>query len=284
MAFEPKRILLASDFKGPSDAAETDAVLLARTFDAEVKVVHVQPFSWESSPGLTGLGTASLRACAQRLRESKVRVQDPELLHGSPAETFIRAAETAAMDVIVIGATARSSVVGATAETVARFARQPVWIARARTNGRIERILCGVDGSLASEHAARDASLLARALSAELVFVHVVDTSDLDGLASTHAEELERIRRSKQSEVAGIERFLDALGSPSGVSTRRFLGGKPADVVRRMAHEESFDLVVMGRVGAGGLRRVLLGSTAERLLRKLPCGFLLTSPAPFGGA
>jgi nucleotide-binding universal stress UspA family protein len=39
----------------------------------------------------------------------------------------------------------------------------------------------------------------------------------------------------------------------------------------------------MGRVGAGGLRKVLLGMTAERLLRKLPCGLLLTSPLPPGG-
>lgn len=283
MTFCPKRILLASDFTEASHAAEVDAVVLARTFDAEVKLVHVQPFSWEKSADLAARGKAGLRARTERLRDSKVRVLDPELLHGSAAETLIRAAEATDFDLIVIGAGSRSSVVGATAETVGRFAEQPVWIARPRTKARIERILCGVDGSPASEHAARDATMLASSLSAQLMFAHVVDTTDSDILASAQPEEQLRILRLKQATMASVGRFLDDLSPLRLAATRRYESGQPADVLRRIAHEESFDLLVMGRVGAGGLRRVLLGSTAERLLRRLQCGLFLTSPTP-GGA
>jgi nucleotide-binding universal stress UspA family protein len=284
MAFHPKRIMLASDFREGARAAEIDSALIAGLFGAEVQVVHAQPFVWQSSKTVTWLGTTALKSAAERLKSTGTRVVDGDLLYGSPAECILHAADAAAMDLIVIGAGQRPNRTGLTAETVARFARQAVWISRRRADVPIERILCGVDGSRASEEAARDAVSLATTLSAKLVFAHVLERFEAG--ETTHSDpSLEPpLGEWERASVERVDRMLDGLGTLHVPTARKKLVGRAGDVLRQLAIAASIDLVIVGRVGAGGLRRVLLGGTAERLLRELPCGLLLASPAPVGNA
>jgi universal stress protein A len=47
--------------------------------------------------------------------------------------------------------------------------------------------------------------------------------------------------------------------------------GKPAEEILRVAREQGVDLIVMGTHGRTGLRHVLLGSVAEKIVRAAPC-------------
>ena len=47
--------------------------------------------------------------------------------------------------------------------------------------------------------------------------------------------------------------------------------GRPAAEILRVAHEEAVDLIVMGTHGRTGLRHVLLGSVAEKIVRSATC-------------
>ncbi len=51
--------------------------------------------------------------------------------------------------------------------------------------------------------------------------------------------------------------------------------GRPAELMRTLTAEHGLDLVVFGRTGVSGLDRVLLGSTAGRLVRSAPCPALV---------
>jgi nucleotide-binding universal stress UspA family protein len=55
----------------------------------------------------------------------------------------------------------------------------------------------------------------------------------------------------------------------------RVLPGLPAAEVARLALEGSFDLVVVATHGRRGVKRVLLGSVAERIVRDAPCTVLV---------
>jgi nucleotide-binding universal stress UspA family protein len=58
--------------------------------------------------------------------------------------------------------------------------------------------------------------------------------------------------------------------------------GRPADSITDYAQAERFDLIVMGTHGRTGLSHALLGSVAERVVRKAPCPVLTvreTAPA-----
>ena len=53
--------------------------------------------------------------------------------------------------------------------------------------------------------------------------------------------------------------------------------GHPSDVVVSCAREESVDLIVMGTHGRTGLSHLILGSVAQKVLRRAPCP-VLTCP------
>lgn len=57
--------------------------------------------------------------------------------------------------------------------------------------------------------------------------------------------------------------------------------GTPQDLLPVLAEKRAADLVVLGAVSRSGLKRIFVGSTAERVLDKLPCDLLIVKPASF---
>ena len=57
--------------------------------------------------------------------------------------------------------------------------------------------------------------------------------------------------------------------------------GEPDAVILDFVVGEGIDLVVMGTVARGGIAGLLIGNTAERILRKLPCSVLAVKPDGF---
>ena len=57
--------------------------------------------------------------------------------------------------------------------------------------------------------------------------------------------------------------------------------GTPQDLLPVLAEKRAADLVVLGAVSRSGLKRIFVGSTAERVLDQLPCDLLILKPAGF---
>jgi nucleotide-binding universal stress UspA family protein len=70
----------------------------------------------------------------------------------------------------------------------------------------------------------------------------------------------------------------EKLGQDVEVKTR-LLEGVPFQELIRFAAENDVDLIVMSTHGHTGLKHVLLGSTAERVVRKAPCPVLTIKPS-----
>jgi nucleotide-binding universal stress UspA family protein len=282
VALRPNRILLATDFAEAANAAEPDAALLAALFDAEIALVHAQPFAYRESPAsafLTNHAKDALDHKAAALRALGSRVGPTRVVWGSAAEAVLEAADSMDAGLIVVGASNQlewsHSPSGPTAESVARFSTRPVFVARPHPHQRFQRILCGVDGSEASALAAQDALELAHRAQATLVLVHALEPSI--SKPETEADRTALEHWAGES-TARVDRMLDELGPELARVERRHISGRAADVLRAQASESRSDVLVLGRVGTSALRRVLLGATAERLLRSLPCALLLTSP------
>jgi universal stress protein E len=60
---------------------------------------------------------------------------------------------------------------------------------------------------------------------------------------------------------------------------RHLIGGHPADAIKQAVADTGADIVVMGSLCRSGLRRLLIGNTADKLLYRLPCDLLLVKPA-----
>jgi len=61
----------------------------------------------------------------------------------------------------------------------------------------------------------------------------------------------------------------------------RLIEGRAVESLRRAAVEHNADFIVMGAIARRGLSRLFIGSTAERVLDKLPCDLVIVKPANF---
>lgn len=138
-----------------------------------------------------------------------------------------------------------------------------------------ETILCPIDFSEISLAALRLARSIRNLVDARLILVYVVEPivapSDFTfgPMTSGDVEDrlVERSRQSLAEIVSGLDVPSDKLGS-------RVEHGRASQEIVRVASEEKADLIVMGTHGYTGMAHVLLGSTAERVLRKAPCPVL----------
>jgi len=127
-----------------------------------------------------------------------------------------------------------------------------------------DSVLVPTDGSAESAKAAETALDLAEELGAA---VHAVSVVDAETVASTTytsgAKNEERMHEAAEENAAGVadrgrERGLEAVGV---VET-----GIPAEKIVEYA-DENADVIVMGTHGRSGVRRVLLGSVTDRVVR-----------------
>ncbi len=88
-------------------------------------------------------------------------------------------------------------------------------------------------------------------------------------------------RRRAGEDLAGLADAFRGRLSPEHVALRR---GQPQDVIPEFAVAEGVDLVVMGTVARSGIAGLLIGNTAERVLRKLRCSVLAIKPDGFVAA
>jgi len=119
----------------------------------------------------------------------------------------------------------------------------------------------------------------AQALGGQLHAVHACVAapamlSALGAAAAANALAAERARSS-----SGFERLLRGNDIPPGRG--HLLGGDPCEAVAATARRLRSDLVVMGAMSRSGLKRMLIGNTAERLLDRLPSDLLIVKPAEF---
>ncbi|WP_394844204.1 universal stress protein [Pendulispora brunnea] len=132
-----------------------------------------------------------------------------------------------------------------------------------------QRILMATDLDEASEAAAHRAISLARHLKAELAFVHVfappatIYSAYPDFTAVLPVEEL------KTAAQRALDAWLTRIEAPS--QAKRLLHpGEPAPTILDAAEAYVADLIVVGTHGRRGVSRVLIGSTAEKLVRLSP--------------
>ncbi|HEX7124704.1 MAG TPA: universal stress protein [Thermodesulfobacteriota bacterium] len=134
-------------------------------------------------------------------------------------------------------------------------------------------VLHATDFSTGADAARREAMRMARLLGADLLIVHVVE--DIVVGPEVPVADLDRVY---EAQIAWAERELAARaaeGRAAGIETRtRVLRGSTPDAIVRAAEAEGASLVVVGTHGRGGVRRLLLGSVAERIVRTSPCPVL----------
>jgi len=140
----------------------------------------------------------------------------------------------------------------------------------------IKNIMCPVDFSDSSNHALRYAVALAETHGANLCLLHVVQPPmiALPGdpmIPETSSEALEEITEASQQRLDGLAKTI-CQSLPQ--VTAQIATGAPFLEIITSARIQDIDLIVIGTHGRTGLAHVLIGSVAERVVRKAPCPVL----------
>jgi len=151
---------------------------------------------------------------------------------------------------------------------------------------RFRKILVPIDFSPCSEEAFRVALTLARTFQAELLPLHVVDTSALAtfnqlGLLAVPSDAQGQKRRLRHHARLNVRRLLEVEAAKGVTAKRIIVEGGPFVEIAKTARIEKVDLVVMGSYGgrSGNVDKIFFGSTAEKVVRTAGCP-VLTVPLP----
>jgi nucleotide-binding universal stress UspA family protein len=273
MSIFPTKILLATDGSQGAELAATTAVDLAKTTGSELHVVTVFP-----GPGYVHpYYETHFPEAAERLRR-EARKERQEILDerverireagGSVAQTHIREGQTSAEIVtlaeeleaglIAIGSRGlggvRRALMGNVSDSVVRHAHCPVMVVRAEPVVFPTKLLVATDRSREAQLAATTAAHLAESTNSELHVVHVGFEQYRDEAQQELDTEVGMIRESGAQDIQAHLKF-----------------GIPDTTIIDLAEELGAGLIVMGSRGLGGVRRALLGSISDSVVRHAHC-------------
>lgn len=136
----------------------------------------------------------------------------------------------------------------------------------------VQSILVAFDGSTPAERAIETA--VTSFVDPEVTVIHVLDPGELVGYAGmegTAMTDVEYIQAQREEESDRFLASAEEIAAEFGVEVETVRDvGDIANTVVRYAEEEDMDHVVVGSHGRKGVRRLLLGSVAERIVRRSP--------------
>ncbi len=136
----------------------------------------------------------------------------------------------------------------------------------------MRRILVPVDFSACSRAALEHAAMLAKSFNATIDLLYVweapafVAPEAMVGAAGT-TQTLAQLA-SDQAEVAMREFAAQAREEGIEIAATRVEQGDPAHTIVELAERENYDLIAMGTHGRSGFAHFLLGSVAEKVVRR----------------
>jgi nucleotide-binding universal stress UspA family protein len=195
------------------------------------------------------------------------------ITYGTPHSGILRTAERIRAGIIVVGGIQQyegQATLGRVAEQVVRHALSPVLVARPSRAGRV---LAATDFSDQALPAVQAGVAEAHRHGTDLVLIHVVDLlpPTIPALPSFLAE---GIRKTQREKLEDCVRRYEARGG--GLLS----DGLAAPAILRAAEELPAQLLVVGTHGRTGLKRLVLGSVAESVVRGAHCTVLAVRLAP----
>jgi nucleotide-binding universal stress UspA family protein len=285
MSIFPTKILLATDGSKDAWLATNTAIGIAMVTNSQLHVVNVGVVA----PALLrplDVEPTRVKKEARRVLDEEIRnienvggtVAESYLRMGDAAQEIVNLAEEQKVGLIAVGSRGRSRIeralMGSVSDSVVRHAHCPVLVARRKPLILPACILVATDGSEEATLAAKTAAELAYRTYSELHLVSVADTSSSyyvkhePGLAENLQQRAQEVldEQVKQIEQSGGE----VAGKHVSVSQRH-----PSDGIVRVAEGIGADLVVMGSRGLDGIKRALIGSVSDSVVRHAHCPVLV---------
>ncbi|HET7755359.1 MAG TPA: universal stress protein [Anaeromyxobacteraceae bacterium] len=141
------------------------------------------------------------------------------------------------------------------------------------------KICCPVDFSEPARAAMETAVAIARRFDAQLTLFHAYQLPGYtlpEGSVVASPKMLQELADQAEHHLEEWKRMAEQMGAPR-VATAKSIGEPSVEIVE-FAKETGQDLLVIGTHGRTGLRHALVGSIAERVVRRAGCPVLSVHP------
>jgi len=277
------RIVCATDLRVRSNFALNRAVQLARQTGARLTLVHAVD-ARRSAPRVraqVNRAYVQLLSMVDRTFGSAAAATDIVVRAGGPLDVIVKVATEVDADLVVLAAPQRrrlDSIFGTTAERLLRAMQRPVLVVHRRTTFSYRRVSMAVDLSNASLPMIQAAARLGMLERAETTLLHAT-APPLEGMLKTVGVEEQAIDDYKQGWQDDARARLQAMltAAEMDIERTRILvrTEPPAAAIQRVIEEERPDLLTIGASRWFLIKRLLIGSVADRVLRTAMCDVLV---------
>ena len=290
-----KDILVCVDFSDGARAALRQALRIATQNQAALHVIHViDAAALDELAAALRTPTAQQRAKALELgRAELVRWLEPcplpeacrtEVVVGVPLDTLLTRARELSTDLIVAGAqgdNTSSPQAGPLAVQLLRQSSAKVLLVDTAHAAPFQTVVACVDFAPSAREVVAQAKRLAALGASRVEFLHVYDPP---------WHRLRHVMPALSASPDLRDQYLhmlecqvkDLVGDVSGLTARRVLHESPLhrSGIAAFARLQNADLIVLATGRRPHSEADLLSSTAERLVRELPCSVLVVKPSP----
>ncbi len=289
----PTKILLATDGSTEAGRAARMAVTLSKKLESELHVVRVEPVpNVFVMPESALLGPdlrkdeieraekgsrAKLDEQTEKVREIGGEITEAHAEIGRPDAEIVRLAEELGAGLVVLGSRGfgplRRSVMGSVSLSVVRHAHCPVLVVRGDARDgepTAGPIVLAVDGSEQAKMATQAAAELSAGTGSEVHVIYVQPSpARMFGHHSYSADVEESLLDRARAEAREfLDEQAETVRSGGGEAAQTYLGtGRPDEEIVELAEEIGAGMVVVGSRGLGGVRRALLGSVSDSVVR-----------------
>jgi nucleotide-binding universal stress UspA family protein len=274
-------ILFTTEFSDRDKSAFEASCQLALKSNARLIILHVQDPRFEAQ-SKANRKEPSVEFSRYIPKDLEINFEHAVMV-GDPPEKILAVAESENVDLIVLGTHGRSGLsrafAGSVAEKVMRNSETPVMTVRESGANQFRnstpRILVPVDFSVYGYAAVDYSTKLALAIGGELsiVYVDVATNFTAPELPSGQLE----TSHEKKTLWKQLTKFIPS--NDRVAFSHELLTGEPASAINDYANSHHFDFIVIGTHGRSGLRRVIIGSVAESVVRHSNCPVISVKPS-----
>ncbi len=275
------KVLLATDLSEEADSLVSCFYSLCPDVDTEITVAHVFKDEDDAAPGSSSFKKVQsrVRALVTELRRAGYENAGEVYRSGEVFEQIKEIADKEDSGLIMVASHGKgffkSALLGSTTFDLARATDRPLFVSKPvetdademLQKNLLHRILVPTDFSLKSL-SALDVIRMLREHINEVIFVHIVERS-------RSQEDLEDKMRAASRRLQELVDEMKIFGINSSYRVRK---GAASKKILSIAEKEDVSLIVMAKTGAGLVKGLVMGSTAQNVTLNAECSLLLLPP------
>lgn len=282
------KLLVPVDFSEITNPLLRTVKRVAQEHNAEIHLLHaVSPVVYLSYPEAFGVSVIDVEILQEIEKEKKKEAEEKlkgliDFLSPLEAKVYIEIGEAASLileyedkinpDIVFLGSHKKGLIekilVGSTTEKVVKHGKRSDFVIKGSEVSFSKSVVIAYDFSETAQKAVEFALEFLKPFSVKVKLLHVNEPLELPLVKRLNEEIYEKIKKEKMIILEEIaQRFRD-LGKDAEVMFKE--GESPVEeIVKLVNNSEDVELLVVGSRGLSGLKRIVLGSTASKLLSKI---------------